>query len=751
MSTLRLLTLEVRLEHDVVLSRQRARQLATAFGFDTAEQTRIATAVSEIARNAFDYAKGGRIEFAVETNAPRAASRQGASGQVFIITVRDQGPGLPPVGQRHSPNGLGIGLSGAGRLMDALDISTRPGATAITMRKAFPAAAPTLTAPQLQAAVDRITTEPPTDPLGELLRQNQELIRALEEVRGREEDLARVNQELADTNTGVLALYDELESLQRISVLLSTQLDLPTLLQAIVDATTELTSASLGAFYHRDDANGGWRLQAAAGAAAGLLDGLATRGDDDFFGQELLAQCAAALETGKPETCFCDGSKFIRELGPRFSRGGGLAIPVIPASGRLNVMVFANERAEAFTERSQRIVASIASQAAIGLEKARLFAEVQSASAAKDRFLAMLSHELRTPLNPVLMAAGELHDDPALPPAMRDTLRMMQRNIALEARLIDDLLDFSRVTNGKLQLHRTALDLHTLVRAVLEICAEDIAVGPHVVTLDLQAPSAAVFGDPARLQQVLWNVLKNAIKFTPAPGRIDIYSAQENAGTVVLTVVDNGVGIDQAKLAGIFGAFEQGGDTTTVRFGGLGLGLAITKAFVELHEGQIRATSAGPGQGTRITIELPLHNPVPSLRSSPATPAAAPTPVASTGTLLLIDDHADTLQVMARLLKHRGYTVLLAVDCRSALEIAEHHPFDLIISDLGLPDGSGLTLLGQLRRGRPVPAVALSGYGMEEDLEKSRAAGYDEHLTKPIDFPLLVRTIGKLLVPVSAE
>ena len=464
-----------------------------------------------------------------------------------------------------------------------------------------------------------------------------------------------------------------------------------------------------------------------------------------------MTQCAAALETGKPEPCFCDGSKFIRELGPGFSHGTGLAIPVVGASGTLNIMVFANERAEAFTERSQRIVASIASQAAIGLEKARLFSEVQSASAAKDRFLAMLSHELRTPLNPVLMAAGELYDDPALPPAMRDTLRMMQRNIALEARLIDDLLDFSRITNGKLQLHRTALDLHTLVRAVLEICAEDIAVRPHVVTMNLQAPSAAVFGDPARLQQVLWNVLKNAIKFTPAPGRIDIYSAQVNEGTLSLTVADNGVGIDQAKLAGIFGAFEQGGDTTTARFGGLGLGLAITKAFVELHEGQIRATSAGPGQGTQITIELPLHNTVHSLRTSTVTPASAPAAVTSTGTLLLIDDHADTLQVMARLLKHRGYAVLLAVDCRSALEIAEHHPFDLIISDLGLPDGSGLTLLGQLRRGRPVPAVALSGYGMEEDLEQSRSAGYDEHLTKPIDFPLLVRTIGKLLIPVSAE
>ncbi len=750
MSLLRLLTLDIRLEHDVVLSRQRARQLATAFGFDTAEQTRIATAVSEIARNAYDYAKGGRIEFAVETNSRPMLSSKGVAGQSFVITVRDQGPGLPPVGQRRSPNGLGIGLTGAGRLMDAMDIATRPGATAITMRKAFPVGSPVLSAPQLQAAVDRVTAEQPTDPLGELQRQNHELMRALEQVSKREEDLARVNQELADTNTGVLALYDELETLQRVSVLLSTQLDLPTLLRAIIDATTELTGASLGAFYHRDGADGRWRLQAASGAASAVLENLSAHGDEDFFGEEFLAQCTSLVETGQPETCACEESKFARALASGFAVRSCLTIPVGGASGRLNAMVFCSDRSGAFTERSQRIVASIASQAAIGIEKARLFAEVQNASAAKDRFLAMLSHELRTPLNPVLMAAGELHDDPELPTAMRDTLRMMQRNIALEARLIDDLLDFSRITNGKLQLHRVPLDLHTLVHAVVEICAEEIAVGPHTVTLELHAPRTTVSGDPARLQQVLWNLLKNSIKFTPAPGRLTIRTAQVNNDTVALTVADNGVGIDPAKLAGIFGAFEQGGDGVTARFGGLGLGLAITKAFVELHGGRVRAASAGPGQGTQITVELPLLA-VEAAPASSAAPTPDSTPDTSTGTLLLVDDHADTLQVMARLLTRRGYRVLLATDCQSARETARQHSFDLIVSDLGLPDGSGLTLLRELRQSRMVPAIALSGYGMEEDLRQSQASGYDEHLTKPIDFPLLVRTIGKLLAPIATK
>ena len=745
MNTLRLLTLDIRLEHDVVLGRQRARQLATAFGFDTAEQTRVATAVSEIARNAFEYAKGGRIEFAVETPERPA----GPIKQSLLITVRDQGPGLPPVERRRSSKGLGIGLTGAGRLMDGMDIATRPGATAITMRKAFPTGAPVLTSAQLQAAVDRIAAERPTDPLGELQRQNQELVRVLEEVSRREEDLARVNQELADTNTGVLALYDELETLQRVSVLLATQLDLPTLLRAIIDATTELTGAPIGAFYNRDSVDRFWRLQAAAGPAAGVLENFPASGDADLFGEEFLERYTAARETFEPETCACEDSAFVRALAPKFTVRSCLTMPVGDGSERKNALVFCSDRAGAFTERSQRIVASVASQAAIGIEKARLFAAVQSASVAKDRFLAMLSHELRTPLNPVLMAVDEMHDDPALPPAMRETLRMMQRNIALEARLIDDLLDFSRITNGKLQLHLTPLDLHTLVHAVVGICAEEIAAGPHTVVLELQAPRATVLGDSARLQQVLWNLLKNALKFTPPPGRIEIRTSLAGSENLALTVADSGVGIDKARLAGIFGAFEQGGDAVTARFGGLGLGLAITKAFVELHEGRIRAASEGPGQGMQITVELPLL----AAETTPDAPVTStvPTATAHTGTLLLVDDHADTIQIMARLLKRRGYRVLLATDCRSAVEVASQNEFDLIVSDLGLPDGSGLTLLRELRQHRAVPAIALSGYGMEEDRRQSQAAGYDEHLTKPLDFPLLVRAIARLLTAAAEK
>ncbi len=639
-----------------------------------------------------------------------------------------------------------MGLSGSRRLMDALDIDTGPAGTTITMRKAFPPGAPLLTAPQLQSTVDRIAAGPSADPLAELQLQNQELVRALDEVRARQEDLARANQELAETNTGVLAFYDELETLHRVGVLLSSKLDLETLLQSIIDATTELTNAPFGAFFQLVDSSGAWLLQATAGPARGVLADLPNSRDSDFFGAEFVVEPGSHPADRYPHPFSCGESKFARALDTTgFHLESCLTIPVCIEGKTLGAMVFGSGEPAAFTERSERIVSSIAAQAASGIEKTRLFEDLRNSSAAKDRFLAMLSHELRTPLNPVLAVVSSLVGDTRLPEDARHELNVVLRNVRLEARLIDDLLDFSRISNGKLELQREPLDLHALIRSVVDICAEDIATGRHVLTLAFTAPRATVLGDSARLQQVLWNVLKNAVKFTPVPGRIAIRTAQGEGGAIEVSVSDNGVGIEAPALAQIFGAFEQGGSHMTAKFGGLGLGLAITKAFVELHEGTIRATSGGPGQGTQVTIRLPLltlDTPGESLAVG-APPVADAPPLA--GTLLVVDDHADTLDIMTRLLTRRGYQVLTARSCESAIETARQHRFDLIVSDLGLPDGSGLDLLAKLRRGHDVPAVALSGYGMEEDVRQTRAAGYNEHLTKPIDFPLLITTIGKLL------
>ena len=571
---LRLLTLEIRREHDVVLCRQRARQLAGALGFDTQEQTRIATAVSEIARRAFEHARGGRIEFAVETANRPTPPRKGTPEQTLVITVRGQGPGRPPGEPRPDQMAAGLELTGARRLLDNMEIATHADGVTITARHRFPANGPVMTAPQLQAAVGRIATEPPSDALTELQFQNQELIRAMDEVQKRQEDLARVNQELADTNSGVLALYDELETLHRVGGLLAAQLDLKTLLQAIIDATTELTEAPFGAFFYRTEAEGAWRLQAMAGPAREVLSRLPASQGADFFGEALLATCGADASEERPARGAGCTSKFADALQGVFELRSCLTIPVTSDSEMLGAMVFGSDRSAAFTERSERIVSSIAAQAAVGIEKARLFDKVQGSNAAKDRFLAMLSHELRTPLNPVLAVVSSLINDPRLPVETQQDLDVVLRNVRLEARLIDDLLDFSRISNGKLQLQRERLDLHALVRDVVDICAEEIAAGRHALTLRLDASRPEVFGDSARLQQVLWNVLKNAVKFTPVAGKISIQTALASADAIAVTITDNGVGIDQDALARILRG---------VRAGRL------------RHDGPVRRPGPGPG------------------------------------------------------------------------------------------------------------------------------------------------------------
>ena len=395
---LRLLTVEIRFEQDVVLARQRARQLANSLGLEGQVQTRIATAVSEVARNAFQYAGGGRVEFSVLTEAhPGKPNRH---RQTFVIEVRDTGPGIARLdeilaGRYRSESGLGIGIIGAQRLMDRLDIASSERGTAITLAKILPPSAATQSAKQLQAIVDDLSQRPPAGPLEEIQVQNQELIHAMEE-------LARVNQELAETNRGVLALYDELETLNRISLMLASKLELRPLIQSIIDVTTTLTDAEVGVFFFHEQ-RGGWQLYASSGARADALIGFPAKSAHDFFGADFASAELVRipdLELHK-ESCSC--SQFATTVAGKMTVRSCLTVPVLEANERLiGVFLFASSKPKVFTERSERILTSVATQAAVSIEKARLYQTVTAASEAKDQFFAMLSHELRTPLHPAL-------------------------------------------------------------------------------------------------------------------------------------------------------------------------------------------------------------------------------------------------------------------------------------------------------------------------------------------------------------
>lgn len=371
----------------------------------------------------------------------------------------------------------------------------------------------------------------------------------------------------------------------------------------------------------------------------------------------------------------------------------------------------------------------------------------EKANKAKDHFLAVLSHELRTPLTPVLTTASMLEDDRQLPQHYREDIAMIRRNIELEARLIDDLLDVTRIVRGKTELDRRPVALSQIIRRAVEVCRSDIEGRGLRFQLNLDAAgSAVVHADAARLQQVFWNLLKNAIKFTPQGGNVWVRSSLDPARQEVITeIVDSGVGIEPEVIPRLFKAFEQGGAGTTRQFGGLGLGLAITKGLVEMHGGSIQTHSDGRDKGACFTVRLPLCDASPA-SETPTMLCSSPQAAIDHRKLriLLVEDHGDTARIMKRLLTARGCEVQTAGDVAGALNLASGpHRFDLLISDLGLPDGSGTDLIRELRRrGHTIPAIAVSGYGQEEDVRRSREAGFSAHLIKPTSVQRLAQTIA---------
>lgn len=430
------------------------------------------------------------------------------------------------------------------------------------------------------------------------------------------------------------------------------------------------------------------------------------------------------------------------------------------ARGRtLGGLCFASMTERRYNDADLTLAVELAERAGLALDNSRLYAEArqareaaEAANTAKDRFLAMLSHELRTPLSPVLHATTLLEEQ-SCPEHMRSTLETIRRNVQLEARLIDDLLDLARIRNGKLQLQPEPVDAHDLIRRAADICQPDILTRNLTLTLDLRAPRPVLEADPARIQQIFWNLISNAVKYTPPGGTITLRTEEdEKQGLLRVEVTDSGVGIEPARLERIFDAFEQ---ANSGRSGGLGLGLAICRALVTLHGGSIEGRSHGTDKGAVFTVTLPLARHVEP--SHAATPSAPPQPTAKGLRVLLVEDHVDTAATLKRLLVKSGYIVHTATDVASALQTIKEGEFDLLVSDIGLPDGSGLQLMPKFVEAagsRPIGGIALSGFGMPEDLERSYSAGFHEHLIKPVDFALLrkalTRVSAKIPAPVDA-
>jgi PAS domain S-box-containing protein len=446
--------------------------------------------------------------------------------------------------------------------------------------------------------------------------------------------------------------------------------------------------------------------------------------------------------------------------------------PVLSEGAVVGVVQVMSNSELAYTNRDLALLEGITFQLGAALENARLYRRAhdeieerkrvelrlreaveaaEAASRAKGDFLATLSHELRTPLTPVLLTVSLIESHPALPEEVREDVATIRRNVELESQLISDLLDLTRIERGKLQLDLHDVDLHLILRSAIDICQREASAKLNV---ELGAARHTVRGDSTRLQQVFWNLINNAIKFTPPHGTITVRTGNNDDARVRVEVIDTGAGIDPSVLPKLFSAFEQGEVRAARQQAGLGLGLAISKKLTEAHGGTIAVASDGRGRGSTFSVELPVIDsplnaapvaPQPAVRARGAGAAAAALNV------LLVEDHEPTLRVLERLLRQIGHRVTGTTSVASALAAAARDAFDLIISDLGLPDGSGLDVIRRLRDGAAARrAIALTGYGMDADVAASRAAGFAEHLTKPVDLAQLEAAIDRTMRAVKS-
>lgn len=424
----------------------------------------------------------------------------------------------------------------------------------------------------------------------------------------------------------------------------------------------------------------------------------------------------------------------IRDQGPRVRKDGS----VFQAEVILTALRDGSDAIRGYSEVTRDITDQIRSRE---FEAQKIAAE--KASKAKDDFLAALSHELRTPLTPALAAATYLANNASrLPSEFEEDLRIIKRNVQLQARLIDDLLDLTRITRGKLKLHAAPVDANALVSEAIEIAGSAITAKKLKISSELNAKNDHILGDSIRLQQVFWNLINNAVKFTPPSGQIAIRTYNDDGGHFRFEITDNGIGIERERLAFLFTPFEQADPSVTRQFGGLGLGLAISKHLVDLHKGRIEAESRGRSFGATFRVTLDA---LPEGAEEAWTDSTSSKHVAKHLRILLVEDHRDTRHALSRLLTHFGHHTSVANNIQSALAMIASQRFDVVLCDIGLPDGTGYEVVSQAKRKAPIKAVAITGFGTDEDIRRSKDAGFDFHLIKPIDLDELQGVLNQLV------
>lgn len=603
------------------------------------------------------------------------------------------------------------------------------------------------------------------------------------DAQGNPERMAGICMDITPRKQAEEKLRDEsrvLELLNRTGTVLTSNLDLQPLVQAVTDAATELSGAKFGAFFYNvtDDKGDSYLLYSLSGAPreafekfgqprATPLFGPTFKGADPIRSDDILND----PRYGKwgPHHGMPPGHLPVRSY---------LGVPVVTRGGEvIGGLFFGHSETGVFDERTERLMVGIAAQAASAIDNARLYAasqksaqeretllenersaraEAERANSMKDEFLATLSHELRTPLNSI-MGWSQVLKLGASASDLQRGLDAIERNARVQAQLIEDLLDMSRITSGKVRLDIQPVDPIPIIEAAIETIRPAAQAKQIRIEKMLDPSAGPLYGDPSRLQQVVWNLLSNAVKFTPKDGKVQILLERVNSH-IEISVADTGMGIKPAFLPYVFDRFRQQDASTTRSFGGLGLGLAIVKHLVELHGGVVRVSSAGEGRGTTFVVHLPLtvihRGGADEPRSHPRSPQQGAGDFKHSDLfgirVLLVDDEADARELVRHVLAQCDAQVLTANNADEALAIIARDRPHVLISDIGMPVVDGYELLKRVRelgvsKGGHLPAIALTAFARSEDRTRALRAGFLVHVSKPVEPAELVATVASVV------
>jgi signal transduction histidine kinase len=567
--------------------------------------------------------------------------------------------------------------------------------------------------------------------------------------RGRAEEKLREQTEIVQT-------------INRIGQVLSAELDQKKLVQAVTDAATELSGARFGSFFYNvlDAQGGSYMLYTLSGVPIEHFAHFPMPRATDLFGPTFRGEGTILIADVKEDPRYGKNSPYFGMPAGHLPVTSYLAVPVISRSGEvLGGLFFGHPDAGVFKERHARIIEGLAAQAAIAMDNARLYQNVQEASRAKDEFLATLSHELRTPLNAILgwvrmLRTGKLDES-----TFDRGLETIERNSKSQAQLIEDLLEVSRIISGRLRLELRPVDLVSIINAAVDAVRPAVDAKEIRLQIMLDPKAGPVSGDPDRLQQVLWNLLSNAAKFTPRGGSVQIRLERVNSH-VEITVSDTGAGIISDFLPFVFDRFRQADSSYTRKHGGLGLGLAIVRHLVELHGGSVHVYSAGEAEGATFTVKLPIMIIQDAYRFSTADSERKHStasyrmpfecaPVLEGLRVLVVDDEPDARDLLMIVLGECQADVTAVSTAAEALEAIARLKPDVLVSDIEMPGEDGYSLMRKVRalepeQGGRIPAIALTAHARIEDRLRALSAGYKAHVAKPVEPAELVAVIASL-------